>query len=182
MTSKLKTDVLETVSGSGTIALTNQLSGMTSASVPLLTDTQMPAGSVVQVVHTQNQNASHIASTSQSFVASGIQASITPTKVGNRIMVEFISTMATFENSNYIAVRIYVGGNEWLNSNAYQAGFNYMGGSGEKYCNIVFCGELAASNLNAIAIEPYFKCGTSGTVRLVHAASSYSLKLTEIKQ
>ena len=34
MTSKLKTDVLETVSGSGTIALTNQLSGMTSASVP----------------------------------------------------------------------------------------------------------------------------------------------------
>ena len=35
MTSKLKTDVLETVSGSGTIALTNQLSGMTSASVPL---------------------------------------------------------------------------------------------------------------------------------------------------
>ena len=42
MTSKLKTDVLETVSGSGTIALTNQLSGMTSAS--------MPSGSVVQVL------------------------------------------------------------------------------------------------------------------------------------
>ena len=42
MTSKLKTDVLETVSGSGTIALTNQLSGMTSAS--------MPSGSVLQVV------------------------------------------------------------------------------------------------------------------------------------
>jgi hypothetical protein len=41
MTSKLKTDVLETVSGSGTIALTNQLSGMTDAS--------MPAGSVVQI-------------------------------------------------------------------------------------------------------------------------------------
>ena len=182
MTSKLKTDVLETVSGSGTIALTNQLSGMTSASVPLLTDTQMPAGSVVQVVHTQNQNTSHIASTSQSFVASGIQASITPTKVGNRIMVEFISTMATFENSNYIAVRIYVGGNEWASTGNYQAGFNYMGISGEKYCNIVFCGELSASNLNAIAIEPYFKCGTSGTVRLTHAASSYSLKLTEIKQ
>ena len=34
MTSKLKTDVLETGSGSGTIALNNQLSGMTSASLP----------------------------------------------------------------------------------------------------------------------------------------------------
>ena len=43
MTSKLKTDILETVSGSGTIALTNQLSGMTDAS--------MPAGNVVQQVH-----------------------------------------------------------------------------------------------------------------------------------
>ena len=42
MTSKLKTDILETVSGSGTIALTNQLSGMTHASVP--------SGSVLQVV------------------------------------------------------------------------------------------------------------------------------------
>ena len=41
MTSKLKTDVLETVSGSGTIALTNQLTGMTHASVP--------SGSIVQV-------------------------------------------------------------------------------------------------------------------------------------
>ena len=182
MTSKLKTDILETVSGSGTIALTNQLSGMTSASLPTLTSAEMAAGSVVQVVHTQNQNTNHIASTSQSFVASGIQASITPTKVGNRIMVEFISTMATFEDANYIAVRIYVGGNEWASTGNYQAGFNYMGLSGEKYCNIVFCGELSASNLNAIAIEPYFKCGTSGTVRLTHAASSYSLKLTEIKQ
>ena len=46
MTSKLKTDVLETVSGSGTIALTNQLSGMTSASVP--------SGSVLQVVNCIN--------------------------------------------------------------------------------------------------------------------------------
>tara|TARA_R100001369_G_scaffold90005_1_gene128373 strand:+ start:448 stop:1002 length:555 start_codon:yes stop_codon:yes gene_type:complete len=45
MASKLKTDILETVSGSGTIALTNQLSGMTDAS--------MPSGSVVQKVNTQ---------------------------------------------------------------------------------------------------------------------------------
>jgi len=52
MTSKLKTDVLETVSGSGTIALTNQLSGMTTASLPALTAAQMPSGSVIQVAST----------------------------------------------------------------------------------------------------------------------------------
>ena len=52
MTSKLKTDILETVSGSGTIALTNQLSGMTSAS--------MPAGSVIQVARTGYPSSSQI--------------------------------------------------------------------------------------------------------------------------
>ena len=51
MTSKLKTDVLETVSGSGTIALTNQLSGMTTASLPTLTSAEMPAGSVINTQH-----------------------------------------------------------------------------------------------------------------------------------
>jgi hypothetical protein len=41
MASKIKVDQLETADGSGTIALQNQLSGMTSAS--------MPTGSVLQV-------------------------------------------------------------------------------------------------------------------------------------
>jgi len=43
MASKIKVDQLETADGSGTIALQNQLSGMTSAS--------MPTGSVLQVVN-----------------------------------------------------------------------------------------------------------------------------------
>ena len=55
MASKLKTDILETVSGSGTIALTNQLSGMTSASVP--------TGSVVQVINASSSTAFSTTST-----------------------------------------------------------------------------------------------------------------------
>ena len=62
MTSKLKTDVLETVSGSGTIALTNQLSGMTSAS--------MPSGSVIQVV-SATADVGNTATTSSSYVSTG---------------------------------------------------------------------------------------------------------------
>ena len=60
MTSKLKTDVLETVSGSGTIALTNQLSGMTTASLPALGSAQMPAGSVIQAASTGYPSSSAI--------------------------------------------------------------------------------------------------------------------------
>ena len=46
MTSVLKVDQIQTADGSGTIALQNQLSGMTSAS--------MPTGSVVQTLQAVN--------------------------------------------------------------------------------------------------------------------------------
>ena len=39
MASKIKVDQLETADGSGTIALQNQLSGMTTASLPTVTPT-----------------------------------------------------------------------------------------------------------------------------------------------
>ena len=78
MTSKLKTDVLETVSGSGTIALTNQLSGMTSASVP--------SGSVIQVV--QATSTTNQTTTSSSFIQySSLTATITPTSTSSKILI-----------------------------------------------------------------------------------------------
>jgi len=50
MASKIKVDQIQTADGTGTIALQNQLSGMTTASLPTLTSSVMPAGSVIQVV------------------------------------------------------------------------------------------------------------------------------------
>ena len=78
MTSKLKTDVLETVSGSGTIALTNQLSGMTSASVP--------SGSVIQVVSVTKTDT--FSTTSGSYVdLTGLSVSITPSSTSSKILI-----------------------------------------------------------------------------------------------
>ena len=88
MTSKLKTDVLETVSGSGTIALTNQLSGMTSASVPLLTEAHVPAGSVIAVYH-QSLGTGSIATTSTSFVDTGLSITLTPASTGSRFYISY---------------------------------------------------------------------------------------------
>ena len=80
MTSKLKTDILETVSGSGTIALTNQLSGMTSASVP--------SGSVLQMVENTRVHAQDITTTSASFVDTTLVTGvITPVSAGSKIAV-----------------------------------------------------------------------------------------------
>jgi hypothetical protein len=87
MTSKLKTDVLETVSGSGTIALTNQLSGMTSASVPTLTSGHMPTGSVLQVVYA-NVTSGSLTTSSTSYVDTSCAASITPTSSSSKILVQ----------------------------------------------------------------------------------------------
>ena len=81
MTSKLKTDILETVSGSGTIALTNQLSGMTSAS--------MPSGSVVQVISTHVTDTFVTSSTSYVDIT-GMTVSITPSSTSSKILVQVI--------------------------------------------------------------------------------------------
>ena len=80
MTSKLKTDVLETVSGSGTIALTNQLSGMTSAS--------MPSGSVLQVVsyYTAAQTAQTMSTSDQ--VINSMSKVITPLGANSKFLVQ----------------------------------------------------------------------------------------------
>jgi len=79
MTSKLKTDVLETGSGSGTIALNNQLSGMTSAS--------MPSGSVLQVVSVTKSDTFSVSGTTFTDVT-GLAATITPTSTSSKIMVQ----------------------------------------------------------------------------------------------
>tara|TARA_R110001632_G_scaffold5263_1_gene21449 strand:+ start:492 stop:1067 length:576 start_codon:yes stop_codon:yes gene_type:complete len=80
MTSKLKTDVLEAVSGSATIALTNQLSGMTSASVP--------SGSVLQVVsYFTAAKVSQTIGTTDTIVNSMTKA-ITPLGANSKFLVQ----------------------------------------------------------------------------------------------
>tara|TARA_B110000285_G_scaffold220794_1_gene272955 strand:+ start:389 stop:949 length:561 start_codon:yes stop_codon:yes gene_type:complete len=85
MTSKLKTDVLETVSGSGTIALTNQLSGMTTASLPALTAAQMPSGSLLQTV--QAVMTSAWSATTTTLVPVGLTVAITTVSANSKILV-----------------------------------------------------------------------------------------------
>ena len=112
MTSKLKTDVLETVSGSGTIALTNQLSGMTHES--------MPVGSIIQAVQAQVQVAgSNVAATPNEV--NGVllySVSFTPVSANSRIVVA-TSSVLTQEIANG-------GQKRWLGAwaGAYQIGVN----------------------------------------------------------
>jgi hypothetical protein len=116
MTSKLKTDILETVSGSGTIALTNQLSGMTSASVP--------AGSILQTL-TANYNSNIDSSTSSDIEAtSALRVSITPFSSSSRFLVT-TTYQVTVATGNTLAVvkakRSTDGGSSFADLTNYQS-------------------------------------------------------------
>ena len=90
MASKIKVDQLETADGSGTIALQNQLSGMTSAS--------MPTGAVLQVV--QGSLQVETSTTSGSFVSTGLTATITPTSTSNKILASYTAPGGSSHNNS----------------------------------------------------------------------------------
>ena len=90
MTSKLKTDSLGTVSGTGTIALDQQLSGMTSDS--------MPAGSVIQVVSVERR--SHM-TLSADTTADWITLTITPKSTSSRIKLSVMGANSNSSNNAF---------------------------------------------------------------------------------
>ena len=93
MASKIKVDQLETADGSGTIALQNQLSGMTTASLPTLTSTQMPAGSVVQFASDFDGVMINLNTTS--WVDTALSISFTPKFSDSIIVAQAIVNMYT---------------------------------------------------------------------------------------
>ena len=109
MTSKLKTDVIETVSGNGTIALANQFSGMTHES--------MPAGHILQTV--VNSTNSVNATTSTSFVSTSVTVTITPSSEDSKILI-LHQGMLNKQSSS-----------QWHWATLYRDGINFgIGGSG----------------------------------------------------
>ena len=105
MASKIKVDQIQTGDGSGTIALQNQLSGMTGAS--------MPTGSVLQVV--QATSTAQDTTTSTSYVASSLYASITPIATNSKILVTVAGGTMDFGVAAQIYIHLYrsIGGGSY---------------------------------------------------------------------
>ena len=80
MASKIKVDQIQTADGTGTIALQNQLSGMTSAS--------MPTGSVLQVVTGTTTTEQSISTTS--WTDTNLSLSITPSATTSKIHIQYL--------------------------------------------------------------------------------------------
>ena len=170
MTSKLKTDILETVSGSGTIALTNQLSGMTSAS--------MPSGSVIQVV--QATSTTNQTTTSSSFIQySSLTATITPTSTSSKILISSTveANIRLSGGSNMSTKCLIYRDSSAVSREIEMRGYDY-GGSGLYLVGHMPIEHLdAPSTTSAITYSIYYKnhAGTDTNIR------NGSITLTEIK-
>ena len=142
----------------------------------------MPAGSVLQVVHVKG-SASDLSTTSTSYVASGIQASITPQSANSKIMVILNSVTFTKSNTNQVGVgvSIYRGGSE--PSPTMRGGVRRLTGGDAYWIDIPYSiSALDSPNTtNAVVYEPYFKCwGASGHFFVDHLQSNPTLTLMEI--
>ena len=96
MASKIKVDQLETADGSGTIALQNQLSGLTSSS--------MPTGSVLQVVSATKTDTWTYTGTNVLQDVTGLSVSITPKSTSSKIFIQVNINITS--NERYGAVNI----------------------------------------------------------------------------
>jgi len=173
MASKLKTDILETVSGSGTIALTNQLSGMTYES--------MAAGSVIQIVTKTYSQTSAVSTTASSYQAMGaaFQLAITPKYSNSIIVVEVDSGMAYATSNAGLLMNITKAGSVMYSDNY---PYYHRAGSSTLYAPAHLTAQGVAGGTSAITYGVSFYCDGSGTVYAYHGTSSYNIKLTEIKQ
>lgn len=136
------------------------------------------AGSVVQVVQTYDPGSPNVVGASGALIPSGIQASITPKKAGNLILVSFSVSMVHQNGSGYIKGRMFVNGSHMGNDGQYQLGYQ---NSSSPYHPFVFNGQYTTAGTNALLFEPYYQ-GDGASMRLVHADASYALTLMEIAQ
>ena len=84
MASKIKVDQIQTADGTGTIALQNQLSGMTTASLPTVTTDKLGAGAIIQVRESSATSTVTVNSGTETDV---ITLNITPSSSSNAILI-----------------------------------------------------------------------------------------------
>ena len=143
----------------------------------------LPSGTILQVVRSFNPNFPSALTSSTSFVASGIQASITPTASGNLIIVDFSSSMNNTSGVGNAKMYLKVGSGSidelpGITNGQYQVGYANSGHN--RYAPHCFGGSYTTTSTDVLLFEPYMKASTS-TYGVAHVNCSTSLTLTEVK-
>ena len=170
MASKLKTDILETVSGSGTIALSNQLSGMTSAS--------LPSGSMLQIV--QASATTRNVTTSTSYVATGHSVTITPSSTSSKILILHQGMLNIQASSQFHRATLYRGSTNLGDGTDDTMGAIYVNGAADTHAPVTFNYLDSPSTTNATTYQIYHKV-SGGTGRYNGNVFKLNMIAIEIK-
>ena len=178
MASKIKVDQIQTIDGSGTIALQNQLSGMTHASVPTLTGGHMPSGSVLQVVNAVN--ATEVTSNSASYSDTGLTANITPSATSSKILVISSNDCTKLSADTSVAIRCYRGSTE-IGGTIIGRKIADTDDTGKSQSVFSFTILDSPSSTSALTFKTQFcNAAGSGTVRINAGSGSSTICLMEI--
>ena len=131
-------------------------------------------GHVIQVVSVQNANSSSIATTSTSYVSSGISLNITPTSTSSDVFLDFRSYMM---HGDRVRITIYRNGTELSGIGQYTFGFH---ATTTTYESGTILWKDSPSTTSSVAYEIYFASHTGNNAQLVHNTSGYTFTAQEI--
>ena len=181
MASKIKVDQIQTADGTGTIALQNQLSGMTNLS--------LPSGSILQVETLSRARTSTLNSTSASDIVlndgvGNIELTITP-KYSDSTIVGWVSLCGVVQQTTArsIMISVYKNGSHYKTLDSH---FCYNNVASSLYGHENFTCNFSESNVNTTSAVTYsIRARTNGNMRFfdTHLATdpNNSLTLMEIK-
>ena len=181
MASKIKVDQIQTADGTGTIALQNQLSGMTTASLPALGSAQMPTGSVLQVVGTGTFSRTEMSS--GSWNATNNSASITPSSSSNKVLVTCTNHVRVLGTTEQLrgGLRIKRGSTVVWNSDGTRETVQVRNASNEHdtMVSICFLDSPSTTSSTTYTLEANLLTGT--TFYIFESIMGASMVLQEIK-
>ena len=181
MASKIKVDQIQTGDGTGTIALQNQLSGMTTASLPALGSAQMPTGSVLQVVNAIYSTSAQ--TTSASPQDTGLTAAITPSSTSSKILV-VLSQNGVFKHTGNagtaVSLRLYRGASN-IGTFGAESAINYGVNNYAEIGTVSFNYLDSPSTTSATTYRTTYNSTVNGqTVQVQRGSSISSITLLEI--
>jgi hypothetical protein len=188
MASKIKVDQIQTGDGTGTIALQNQLSGMTTASLPALGSAQMPTGSVLQAQSAAIRVAGSSTSTSYVEMSSSFRPTITPSSTSSKIHYTFNTCVnGDVDNdsqngvSGMIKIDAYIGGS--LTTTLYDEGGLFDAGGHTRIRTVTASGVFSPNTTSQIEFRVSAKITASTSNRSMHfmQGAKNSAQLLEVK-